>query len=98
LVSGAFEDYVALADEQRMERDETRYFQEYDALRRRGIDAVDKDALAVIERMSGGERLWYRSALAWRRASSERSAAAMISLVMHKPDRLVPTYRQFVGR
>ena len=93
------EDYVALADEKRMEQDEARYFQEYDALRRRGVDAADKDALAVIERMSGGERLWYRvGARMAARLEQALGRSTMVTLVTHKPERLVPTYRQIVGR
>lgn len=54
------EDYVALSDERRMGEYEARYEDDRDYLRRRGTDPVDEEALAVIERMSGGDRLWYR--------------------------------------
>lgn len=92
------EDYVALSDAPRMDRDEARYFQEYDALRRRGVEVADKDALAVIERMSGGERLWYRvGARMAARLERALGRSAMITLVTRKPERLVPTYRQIVG-
>jgi hypothetical protein len=39
---------------------ETLYDEERNYLRRRGTDPVDNEAFAVIERMSGGDRLWYR--------------------------------------
>jgi hypothetical protein len=54
------EDYVALGDERRMREYETRYDEQRDYLHRRGTDPVDDEAFAVIERMSGGNRLWYR--------------------------------------
>jgi hypothetical protein len=54
------EDYVALGDERRIREYEARYEDDRDYLRRRGTDPVDEGALAVIERMSGGDRLWYR--------------------------------------
>jgi hypothetical protein len=54
------EDYVALGDERRMREYETRYDQQREYLRHRGTDPVDEEAFAVIERMSGGDRLWYR--------------------------------------
>jgi hypothetical protein len=93
------EDYVALADEHRMEQDEARYLQEYDALKRRGVDAADKEALAVIEQMSGGERLWYRvGARMAARLERALGRSATITLVTRKPERLIRTYRQIVGR
>lgn len=54
--------------------------------------------VAVIERMSGGERLWYRvGARMARRVEASRGRNAMIELALHG-DRLVSTYRQIVGR
>ena len=57
---GRDEDYVALGDERRMREYERRYGEDREYLRRRGAEPADDEAFAVIERMSGGERLWYR--------------------------------------
>ena len=92
------EDYRALGDEQQMEQDEARYFQEYDALKRRGVAVADADALAVIERMSGGERLWYRvGARMAARVERTLGRSALITLITSRPAQLVSTYRQ-IGR
>jgi putative zinc-dependent peptidase DUF5700 len=93
------EDYVALEDEPRMERDEARYFQQYDTLVRRGAEPADAAAMAVIERMSGGERLWYRVG-ARMVAALEKALGrpGMIALLTRSPERLVPTYRRLAGR
>ena len=89
------EDYGALGDEPRMERDEARYFQEYDALKRRGVAVADADAWAVIERMSGGERLWYRvGARMAARVERTLGRSALITLITRRPTQLVSTYRQ----
>jgi hypothetical protein len=49
--------------------------------------------------MSGGERLWYRvGARMAARLERALGRSAMITLVTDKPDRLVSTYRQIVGR
>jgi hypothetical protein len=96
---GDDEDYVALGDDRRMAKDEERYFQDYDALKRRGIDAADKNAFAVIERMSGGERLWYRvGARMAARVERALGRPALIAIVTRQPERLVSTYRQVAGR
>ena len=93
------EDYVALEDEPRMARYEARYFQEYDALKKRGAEPADAAAMAVIERMSGGERLWYRVG-ARMVAALEKALGrpAMAALLTRSPESLVPTYRQITGR
>jgi hypothetical protein len=89
------DDYSALGDEQRMEQDEARYFQEYDALKRRGLEVADAEALAVIERMSGGERLWYRvGARMAARVERTLGRSALITLITSRPTQLVSTYRQ----
>jgi len=93
------DDYVALGDEARMARDEALYFQEYDALKKRGREPADADAMAVIQRMSGGERLWYRVG-ARMAAAVERQLGrpAMVALVTRSPDRLVPAYGRLAAR
>jgi hypothetical protein len=93
------EDYVALEDGPRMEGAETKYFQEYDALKKRGLEPADADAMAVIERMSGGERLWYRVGARMVEALEKAlGRSAMVTLVTRSPNRLVPTYRRIAGR
>ena len=93
------DDYVALEDRPRMGRAETRYFQEYDALKTRGLEPADADAMAVIARMSGGERLWYRVGARMVEALEKAlGRQAMVALVTRSPDRLVPTYRRIAGR
>jgi Putative zinc dependent peptidase (DUF5700) len=88
------EDYVALADEARMRRDEAQYFDEYDALARRGIEPADEKAFAVIDRMSGGERLWYRvGARMAARIERARGRSALVALITREPGALVRTYR-----
>ncbi len=78
-----------------MEQDEAHYFQEYDALERRGAAIADADALAVIERMSGGERLWYRvGARMAARIERTLGRSALITLITSRPAQLVSTYRQ----
>jgi hypothetical protein len=89
------EDYIALDDEARMERDETQYLQEYDALAKRGPEPADAGAMAVIERMSGGERLWYRVGARMIAALEKNLGhSAMVALVTRSPESLVPAYRR----
>jgi hypothetical protein len=91
------DDYAALGDAPRMQQNEARYFREYDALRRRGVEPADRDALAVLERMSGGERLWYRvGARMAERIERERGRPALIALITRNPRSLVSTYRNIV--
>ena len=54
------EDYVALSDDERMERLEAAYVADLAELHARGVMPVDDAVFAVIARMSGGDRLWYR--------------------------------------
>ena len=93
------DDYRALDDDARMDRDETEYFREYDALARRGTAAADKEAWAVIDRMSGGERLWYRvGARMAARIEKARGRFALIALVTRPLPQLVSGYRRLAGR
>jgi hypothetical protein len=93
------DDYVALGNAALMKQSEARYFREYDDLRRRGMEAANRDALAVVERMSSGERLWYRvGARMAERIEQERGRPALIALITGNPGGLVSTYRSIVGR
>jgi hypothetical protein len=92
------EDYVALTDEARMQRDEAQYFDEYDALSRRGAAPADAEAFAVIDRMSGGERLWYRvGARMAARLERAQGRASLVALIARDPRELVRTYRSLTG-
>jgi hypothetical protein len=93
------DDYAALGDAARMQRNEARYLREFDSLRRRGIEPADEAALAVLERMSSGERLWYRvGARMAERIEREQGRPALIALITEKPGTLVSTYRNIVRR
>lgn len=87
-------DYVALDDEQRMLANETRYFADRDYLQRRGSEPVDDEALAVIDRMSGGERLWYRvGARMAMRIERAGGRAGLVALIAREPTRLIEVGR-----
>jgi len=93
------DDYAALGNAALMVQNEAHYFLEYDDLRRRGVEPADPEALGVLERMSSGERLWYRvGARMAERVERERGRPALIALVTGKPGNLVSTYRSIVGR
>ena len=93
------EDYVALGNAPRMQQDEVQFLQDYDALAGRDTEAADKEALAVLDRMSSGERLWYRvGARMAQRIEQERGRPALIALIASNPGNLVSTYRSIVGR
>lgn len=86
-------DYVALQDEKRMQSDEASYFKDYKYLKSRGTQPVDADAWAVIDRMSSGERLWYRvGARMAQRIEESKGRAALVELVKQGPARFVATY------
>ena len=88
-------DYVALQDDQRMQRDEVLYFKEYEALKKRADEPVDKEAWSVLGRMSGGERLWYRvGAMMAGRIERELGRPALVSLVLEGPERFFGVIQQ----
>jgi hypothetical protein len=79
-------DYVALEDRKRMENNLATYLKDYDYLKRRGNQPVDADAWAVIDRMSAGERLWYRvGAYMAQRIEIANGPAALVDLVKQGP-------------
>jgi hypothetical protein len=87
-------DYVALDDAPRMEKLEAQYFQDYDYLVRRGREPADQAAMSVIERMSSGDRLWYRvGARMAARIERERGRPALIDLIVRREPAFVATYR-----
>lgn len=89
-------DYVALADEQRMQRDEASYFEDVRYLERRGTEPADSAAWAVIERMSGGERLWYRvGARMAMTIEHSLGRAALVDTIRKGPASFAETYWKF---
>jgi hypothetical protein len=86
-------DYVALADEARMKRYEASYFEDLRYLDRRGAEPADAAAWAVVERMSGGERLWYRvGALMAQRIEQKLGRHALVELIKKGPDSFLAAY------
>lgn len=56
--------------------------------------SADKEAWAVIDRMSSGERLWYRvGALMARRVEDALGRQALVDLIIADPARFVATAR-----
>jgi putative zinc-dependent peptidase DUF5700 len=86
-------DYVALDDQKRMTVDIASYLRDYRYLKSRGAQPADADARAVIERMSGGERLWYRvGALMARSIEESKGRAVLVGLVRKGPAQFLATY------
>ena len=91
-------DYVALEDEPRMQRDEALYFEDFHYLERRAAQPADADAWAVIDRMSSGERLWYRvGARMAQRIEKVSGRAALVELVKQGPASFLEAYRGISG-
>jgi len=86
-------DYVALQDEQRMQRDEQSYFDDLNYLKGRGKQPADADAWAVIHRMSSGERLWYRvGARMAQRIEQASGRSTLLDLVRKGPSSFLEAY------
>jgi len=86
-------DYVALEDAERMQDDLASYRKDVAYLAGRGGQPADADAWAVIERMSSGERLWYRvGAMMARDIESAKGRAALVELVRKGPDAFFAAY------
>lgn len=84
-------DYVALGDAEVMRGTEKRYFADLEYLGKRSGQPADKDAWAVIERMSGN-RLWYRvGALMARRIEESLGRSALVELVRKGPAAFLET-------
>lgn len=91
-------DYAALEDSTRMAKDVAAYFRDYDHLARRGDEPLDADARAVVERMSGGERLWYRvGALMARRIEERLGRPALLASIAQGPARFLEIGRPLVS-
>lgn len=86
-------DYVALEDESRMQSDLVSYFKDYEYLKSRAHQPADAKAWAVIERMSSGERLWYRAgAYMAQRIEAAKGRATLIALIKEGPAQFLVTY------
>ncbi len=87
-------DYAALQDDKRMQADLVSYFKEYEYLKNRGNQPVDHDAWAVLNRLSSGERLWYRvGALMAQRIEAANGRAALVELIKQGPAQFIRTYQ-----
>jgi hypothetical protein len=88
-------DYVALEDPVQMRALEKRFNEQYRYLQNRGNEVADKDAFAVITRMSSGDRLWYRvGAMMASRIENKLGRAALLEIIARNHPTLVFTYRQ----
>jgi len=91
-------DYVALDDEKRMQADLATYFKEYHYLKSRGTQLADADAWAVNERMSSGERLWYRvGAYMAQRIEASKGRTVLVALVKQGPAQFLATYESLAS-
>jgi Putative zinc dependent peptidase (DUF5700) len=95
---GTDPDYVALENPARMIVLEQQYDEQYRYLQRRGVEPVDNDAWAVLDRMSSGDRLWYRvGALMAARVERQLGHDALVALVAGDHPALVETYRRLAS-
>jgi hypothetical protein len=86
-------DYVALGDSARMARDEAEYFRLYDSLATLPAGPLRASSIAVLDRFSAGERLWYRvGAVMADRIERRRGRGALRALVEAGPDRFFAAY------
>jgi len=91
-------DYVALANPETMRALEQKYNEKYRYLQTRGMEPADKDARAVIEAMSSGDRLWYRvGALMAARIEQRLGRAALVAIAGGDHPTLVETYRRLTA-
>jgi hypothetical protein len=87
-------DYVALQNESRMRQDEMRYFEDLHYLEHRSPEPADPAAWAVIDRMSSGERLWYRVGARMAQEIEQASGrATLVALINKGPGAFIAAYR-----
>jgi hypothetical protein len=87
-------DYVALEDAHKLQREESLYFDDFNYLKRRGTEPADAAAWAVIDRMSSGERLWYRvGARMAQQIEKARGRTVLLELVKKGPADFLQTYQ-----
>jgi hypothetical protein len=88
-------DYIALENQDRMRELEKQYDGQYRYLQGRGNEPADKDAFEVVDRMSSGDRLWYRvGAMMAARIENKLGRSALLEIVAKDHPTLVLTYRQ----
>ena len=88
-------DYVALENPEQMRLLEQLYYEQCRYLKSRGNQPADSDAFAVIERMSSGDRLWYRvGALMAGRIEDKLGHTALVALIAKPHPTLVETYNK----
>ncbi len=86
-------DYVALGDAQRMQAYLATYLKEREYLQSRGGQLADAAGRAVIERMSSGERLWYRvGAYMAQRIEASKGRSALVALVARRPGEFLAAF------
>jgi Putative zinc dependent peptidase (DUF5700) len=91
---GAAGDYVALGDENVMQKEEARYFELYDGLLAEGDPKDADEVLARIDRFSSGDRLWYRVGARMAAAiERKRGRAALVEMIGGDPARFIADYR-----
>ena len=80
-----------------MQADLAIYLKDYQYLKGRRTQLADVDARAVIERMSSGERLWYRvGAYMAQRIEASKGRAALVELVRQGPAQFITTYESLL--
>ncbi len=86
-------DYAALEDSSRMRRDEQEYFRIYDSLAAVPARRLQQHDWSILDRLSSGERLWYRvGALMAGRIERRRGLATLRDLVVAGPDAFFDAY------
>jgi Putative zinc dependent peptidase (DUF5700) len=87
------DDYIALEDDARIQRDVKLYFDDLHSLQKRGDEPADDAAWAVITRMSSGERLWYRVGAHMARTIERKSGrASLVALIPQGPEKFLAAY------
>ena len=88
------EDYRALLDNDLMARLEQEYFEIYDRLRSEPARPLVDSDWAILDRMSGGDRLWYRvGALMAAAIDTARGREELCRLVEAGPRAFIDAYR-----
>ena len=88
-------DYVALGNPEQMRELEKRYSEQYRYLQSRGAALADKAAFDVVNRMSSGDRLWYRvGAMMSARIENKLGRKALLQIIADDQPALVSTYRR----
>ena len=90
--------HIALENPEKMRELEKRYNEQYHYLQSRGNEPADPDAFAVVDRMSSGDRLWYRvGARMAARVEQQMGRDALVALIAGGHPALVETYRRVVA-